>query len=82
MSFEVKTLEQQISWDDFESAPRYIVGQGQRVYWKGCFVKVFASSNRHVAVQRYQICDGQGVISQGTDIFLGGKGGIFKEVKH
>lgn len=79
MSFKLEALEVNISFDDCFTAPRWIVGKGQRIYWKSCFVRVYASNDKHKTVATHAICDGQGEVPEGTEVFLGGKSGLVKE---
>lgn len=80
MSFEIQPLEATVSFDgaDVISAPIWLDGKGQKIYWKGCVVKVYNSCNKFKAIALHTTCDGQAIVPEGTDVFLGNKGGLIK----
>ncbi|KAI0438941.1 hypothetical protein F4803DRAFT_533189 [Xylaria telfairii] len=79
MSLQPQRLDPSISFDNARPTPRWIVGKGQRVYWRRCFIRVYTATNRLPAQENTETCDGQAVVPQGTELFLGGEGGRVKE---
>lgn len=59
-----------------------IVGADQELYWRRCMVKVYETDeygDRHFK-KEYDVCDGKGSVPKGTEIYLGGILGIWKEI--
>ncbi|KAI1158985.1 hypothetical protein F5B18DRAFT_638744, partial [Nemania serpens] len=74
-SFQVDKLEANASFDNAKSTPTWVVGNGQQIRWRCCFIRIYTTTNRQYAVGSYETCDGQGTVPQGTELFLGGEGG-------
>lgn len=77
-SFAIEPLDESIDLDDAKTSPKWIVGSGQKVYWRSCFVMVYSTGNLEEAIAQHETCDGQGTVEKGIEIFLGGKGGKVK----
>ncbi|KAI1159279.1 hypothetical protein F5B18DRAFT_637472 [Nemania serpens] len=81
MSFQVDKLEANASFDNAKSTPTWVVGNGQQIRWRCCFIRIYTTTNRQYAVGSYETCDGQGIVPQGTELFLGGEGGHVTELE-
>ncbi|KAH8160819.1 hypothetical protein CIB48_g7428 [Xylaria polymorpha] len=79
VSLQPQRLDPGISFDDARPTPKWIIGKGQKIYWRRCFIRVYTTTNRLSAQQNTETCDGQAVVPQGTELFLGGEGGRVKE---
>ncbi|GAW18436.1 hypothetical protein ANO14919_079110 [Xylariales sp. No.14919] len=79
MSLRTDALDPSISFEDAKPTPKWIIGNGQKIYWRGCFGRVYTSTNRHSAIETFETCDGQATVPQGKALFLGGEGGRVKE---
>jgi len=80
MSFTVETLEQATDFSDALKTPKWIVGEGQKVGWRSCFVHVFVKGNTRDPTHTYDRCDGQGTVPRGTELYFGGNGGRVKTI--
>jgi len=78
MSFTIETLDATIDFKDAKTSPKWIVGAGQKIYWRSCFIMVYAKGNTQEPTEKYDTCDGQGTVHRGIEVFLGGKGGKVK----
>lgn len=63
---------------DAKTAARWIIGEGQRIYWRSYFIYVFEASNTNGSIAKYDICDGQAIMPSGIELFVGGKDGKVK----
>ncbi|KAI0452947.1 hypothetical protein F5B21DRAFT_481642 [Xylaria acuta] len=79
MSFQPQRLDPGITFDDAQPTPEWIVGRGQRIYWRRCFVRIYTTTNKLYAHKHTDTCDGQAIVPQGTELFVGGEGGQVKE---
>ncbi|KAI0976373.1 hypothetical protein F4678DRAFT_222844 [Xylaria arbuscula] len=78
MPFTLHELDPEISFDDAQPTPRWIVGKNQQIYWRCCFIRVYTNTNKHLAQASCEICDGQCIVPEGKELFLGGEGGYVK----
>ncbi|RMJ03663.1 hypothetical protein BHE90_003796 [Fusarium euwallaceae] len=80
MSLEVKELTKDDAFfDDANRTPFVIDGVGQMVYWKGCFVLVYKSSDTTKALDEKKHGDGEARVERGTTLWFGSKGGRVKQ---
>jgi len=81
MAFQPSGLDSNIDFANIvTNTPKWVVGRGQCVYWKGCNVTVVqkdsdGESKETPLSQR----DGQGTVPSGTELYLSGSGGKVKE---
>jgi len=82
MVFTVEGLDSRVDFTTKDTTktdfPLWIVGKGQRVYWKDCNVTVhWKGSQGHE--QSLEERSGQGTLSSDHDLYIIGKGGKVKE---
>ncbi|KAF3768262.1 hypothetical protein M406DRAFT_75482 [Cryphonectria parasitica EP155] len=72
--FIIEPLSQQLQPDTggTELGGKWIVGKGQNVYWRGCYVWVYSSSQTLIPFEKHDVCDGQAIVPEGSieDLFL------------
>jgi len=81
MAFESSDLDKSIDFEEVKSnTPKWVVGKGQCVYWKGCSVTVIQKDSeggsKETPLPRR---DGQGTVPSGIELYLSGSGGKVKE---
>ncbi|KAI0469217.1 hypothetical protein F4859DRAFT_137697 [Xylaria cf. heliscus] len=79
MSLQPQRLDPGITFDNAHKTPYWIVGRGQKIYWRRCFIQIVTTTNEVVAPGNTETSDGQAVVPQGTVLFLGGDDGRVKE---
>lgn len=77
-SFTIERLDETVPFDDAKTSPKWIIGAGQTVYWRSCFIMVYESGNIEQPMEKHSACSGQATVSKGIELFLGGKGGMVK----
>lgn len=80
-AFEPSDLDANIDFEKVASnTPKWVVGSGQCVYWKGCSVTVIQKDNEGGSKETplYQR-DGQGTVPSGIELYMSGSGGKVKE---
>ncbi|KAK5990494.1 hypothetical protein PT974_08762 [Cladobotryum mycophilum] len=79
--FTIKPLTKDADFfSDARSGFFLIEGSGQGVYWRKCYVLIFKTGETKTPMESHAVCDGQGVIPEGLDVFFGGPNGKVKEV--
>ncbi|RTE75451.1 hypothetical protein BHE90_010084 [Fusarium euwallaceae] len=81
MSFQVNDLtEDDPFFVDARSTPYVAVGEGQKVYWKDCILKIYKSTDTSKPIETLDTAsDGEGLVLKGTTVWFGGKNGKVKE---
>ncbi|KAK5632418.1 hypothetical protein RRF57_008132 [Xylaria bambusicola] len=76
--FALHPLDLEVVFDDAQPTPCWIIGKNQQIYWRRCFMRVYSNTNKYFAQASCEICDGQCIVPEGKELFLGGKGGYVK----
>lgn len=69
-------LDASVNFGNAKSAGRWIVGLGQKISWRGCFVWVYTTDRVDEPVAKHDTCDGQATVPIGIEVYLGGKEGL------
>jgi hypothetical protein len=77
-SLKIEALSAAVSFDNARTSGRWIVGSGQAVYWRSCFIWVYTSDQVDEPVKKHGTCNGQAVIPVGIEVYVGGIGGKVK----
>ncbi len=66
--------------DTVANTPKWVVGKGQCVYWKGCNVTIIQKDSEGDSKETpLYLRDGQGTVPEGIELYLSGEGGKVKE---
>ncbi|KUI64465.1 hypothetical protein VM1G_00659 [Cytospora mali] len=77
-SLTIEALSASVTFADARTAGRWVAGTGQTIYWRACFIWVYKSDQVDEPVTKHDVCDGQAIIPEGTEIYIGGKEGVVK----
>ena len=77
-SLLIEALDPSIDFDDSKSAGRWLIGSGQKIAWRHCFVWEYTSGNVDRPVKEHKTCEGQATIPRGVEVYIGGKDGMLK----
>ncbi|CAJ2507653.1 Uu.00g088390.m01.CDS01 [Anthostomella pinea] len=79
VSFKIEDLDKSVCFENAQGTPAWLIGSGQKIYWRACFVRAYRSPNRNEAFDAWDTCNGQAVLPAGIEVFIGGRGGQIKE---
>lgn len=78
-SFDMqKPVPSHIDFSDAKTSPYLVEGNGQKVYWRNCWVKVY-NKGQSEPREQYDKCDGWAIVLADTEVTFGGQGGTIKE---
>lgn len=60
------------------TAGRWIIGAGQRIHWRNCFIWVYLATQVDTPFVKHDVCDGTAVVPVGVEVYIGGKDGLVK----
>ncbi|KAL2273112.1 hypothetical protein FJTKL_04923 [Diaporthe vaccinii] len=78
MSLQIEPLDANTDFTDAKSSAQWVVGSGQTIYWRQCFIWEYKSENADFPIKKYDTCDGKAIVPAGTELYIGGKGGVVK----
>ncbi|KND88544.1 hypothetical protein TOPH_06906 [Tolypocladium ophioglossoides CBS 100239] len=72
--------ESAIFGTDSGRTPWVIEGHNQTLHWRQCLIKVYEKDEKGMRELKaeYDLCSGKGKVPKGTEIHLGGIGGVWK----
>ncbi|CAN8106113.1 unnamed protein product [Discula destructiva] len=78
MSLTIEAPDASIGFSDAKTAGRWVIGAGQKIHWRDCFIWVYQAGQVDDPVVKHNACDGQAIVSAGIEIYVGGKDGLVK----
>lgn len=74
-TFTIEPLSETIDFASSGRTARWVVGTGQKIYWKESFIQVYKTGNPDHRIAVYDVCDGQATVPVGLDFYIGGSKG-------